>query len=82
MIANDLAEATFIRRDWAEHSGDAHALGWQLLARRTAPMKRDGSGFRVTAAEAGIEQVADPSLAAFAVLKRGWGLFDQRCTGL
>lgn len=81
LFPSDLAKATTIRRDWAEHSGDAHALGWQLLSRRTSPLQRERSGFHMTVAEADVDKVADPYLAAFAVLKRGWGFFDQRCTG-
>lgn len=77
----DMAKATTIRRDWAEHSGDAHALGWQLVTRRTAPLQREPGGFRITAAKADVEKFADPYLAAFSVLRRGWSFFDQRCTG-
>lgn len=77
----DASKATSIRRQWAELSGDAHALGWQLVSRRTSPMTRERGGFRVTATEGTIEQIAEPYLAAFHVLKRGWGLFDRRCTG-
>lgn len=81
LFPTDSAKAATIRRDWAEHSGDAHALGWQLVTRRTSPLQREPSGFRITTAEADIDKVADPYLAAFAVLRRGWSFFDQRCTG-
>ena len=80
LFPTDSDKATTIRRDWAEHSGDAHALGWQLVTRRTSPLRREPGGFRVTTTEAGIEKLADPYLAAFAVLRRG-SFFDQRCTG-
>lgn len=66
---------------WSELSGDAHALGWQFLGRRTSPMARDRGPLHRTEAEAGIEHLADPYLAAHAVVERGWALFDRRCTG-
>ena len=81
LFHTDASKATSVRRQWAELSGDAHALGWQLVTRRTAPMTREPGGFRLTATEGSIEQIAEPYLAAFDVLKRGWSLFDRRCTG-
>ncbi len=81
LFATDLDRATTIRRDWAEHSGDAHALGWQLVTRRTSPMRREPGVYRITMSQADVDRLADPYLAAFAVLRRGWSYFDQRCTG-
>ena len=81
LFGDDAVKATSIRGYWSELSGDAHALGWQLVSRRTSPLLRESGGFRVTSAEGGIDHVADPYLAAFAVAKRGWSLFDRRCTG-
>jgi hypothetical protein len=43
-----LGAATGLRLLGLEHSGDARALGWQLLSRRTSPMRRDPSGLRTT----------------------------------
>lgn len=80
LFADDLVKATSIRRYWSELSGDAHALGWQLVSRRTSPLRREHGGFHVTGVEGSIAHVADPYLAAFTVLRRGWSLFDQRCT--
>jgi hypothetical protein len=80
MFGYDEARATSVRRYWSELSGDAHALGWQLVSRRTSPLLREPGGFHVTSAEGSLRHIADPYLAAFTVLKRGWGLFDQRCT--
>lgn len=81
LFADDAVRATSIRRHWSELSGDAHALGWQLVSRRTSPLLREPGGFRVTATEGTINHIADPYLAAFTVAKWGWGLFDRRCTG-
>ena len=69
-----------IRVQWAEMSGDAHALGWQLLSRRTTPMTRTRSGLHETAVLSDLRHVAEPYLAAYSVLRRGWSYFDQRCT--
>jgi hypothetical protein len=43
-----LGAATGLRLLGPEHSGDAHALGWQLLSRRTSPVRRGPSGLRTT----------------------------------
>jgi hypothetical protein len=61
LFADDLVKATSIRRYWSELSGDAHALGWQLVARRTSPLRREPGGFRVTGVEGSIAHVADPT---------------------
>lgn len=63
---------------WASMSGDAHALGWQLLTRRTAPMSATDTRLHETAVKSEIGHVTDPYMAAFTVLRRGWSLFDQR----
>lgn len=81
LFADDTGKSASIKVQWAELSGDAHALGWQLLARRTAPMTRHPSGLRSTAVLSQIEHLGEPYLAAYAVLQRGWSFFDQRCTG-
>lgn len=81
MFGNDEARAASIMRYWSELSGDAHALGWQLVSRRTSPLMREPGGFRLASTEADISHIADPYLASFTVLKRGWSLFDQRCSG-
>lgn len=74
----DKGKQTGLRVHWAAMSGDAHALGWQLLARRTAPFTPTGTRLHETAVQSEIDHVADPYLAAFTVLRRGWSLFDQR----
>lgn len=78
MFAEDQTKQTSLRVHWAEMSGDAHALGWQLLARRTAPMTRTDIRLYETVVRSEIDHVADPYMAAFTVLRRGWSLFDQR----
>jgi hypothetical protein len=81
MFANDEARSASVMRYWSELSGDAHALGWQLVSRRTSPLVREPGGFRLTSTEGAISHIADPYLAGFTVLRRGWSLFDQRCSG-
>lgn len=78
MFAEDKNKQTSLRFHWAAMSGDAHALGWQLLMRRTVPMTRSDSRLHETAVQSEIGHVADPYMAAFTVLRRGWSLFDQR----
>lgn len=78
MFAKDQNKQTSLRVHWAEMSGDAHALGWQLLSRRTAPMTRTDIRLHETAVRSEISHLAEPYMAAFTVLRSGWSLFDQR----
>jgi hypothetical protein len=80
LFAEDQNKQTNLRLHWAALSGDAHALGWQLLSRRTAPMTRTDTRLHETAVRSEIDHVADPYMAAFTVSRRGWSLFDQRCS--
>ena len=58
-------------------SGDAHALGWPLTVRgRSWAKDRDGLG--VAAAPGDLLDIAQPYVASFRLLKRGWSLFDRR----
>ncbi|MTV27951.1 hypothetical protein FTX61_21420 [Nitriliruptoraceae bacterium ZYF776] len=80
MFAQDKNKQRSLRVLWAEMSGDAHALGWQLLSRRTAPMTRSDIRLHETAVLSEISHLAEPYMGAFTLLKRGWSLFDQRCS--
>lgn len=67
---------------WRLMSGDAHALGWQLVTRgRNWERAMDGLG--IGAVPGNLASIAEPFMASFRLLKRGWGLFDRRaeCTG-
>lgn len=78
---NDQQLVDAIKSLWSAMSGDAHALGWQLISRRSGAMTSDGSGLATMIASASIESLAEPYLGAYKLVKRGWSLFDQRCTG-
>ncbi len=65
---------------WNMMSGDAHALGWPLAIRSREWMKdRDGLG--VAAAPGDLLDIAQPYVASYRLLRRGWSLFDRRAEG-
>lgn len=65
---------------WNLMSGDAHALGWSLTVRGRDWVK-DNDGLGVSAAPGDLLDVAQPYVASFRLLKRGWSLFDRRAEG-
>lgn len=73
----DPAQQSDVMLLWNLMSGDAHALGWSLTVRGREWVKdRDGLG--VAAASGDLLDVAQPYVASFRLLKRGWSLFDRR----
>lgn len=79
-VLRDPAQAELVKPLWQQLSGDAHALGWSVLARSTlAESLRDGMG--VFQAGGDLEHVRDAYMVSFKILKAGWSLFDRRCEG-
>ncbi|MGB3687328.1 MAG: hypothetical protein WA991_16055 [Ornithinimicrobium sp.] len=73
----DPAQQSNVNSLWNLMSGDAHALGWPLTVRGHSWAKdRDGLG--VAAAPGDLLDIAQPYVASFRLLKRGWSLFDRR----
>ncbi len=72
---------------WRQLSGDAHGLAWATLTRaRTtrAPVGRDARyPLPITQMTSGgdLRELVDDFWAAYRILKVGWSLFDQCCTG-
>ncbi|MDP9164595.1 MAG: hypothetical protein M3O32_00750 [Actinomycetota bacterium] len=65
---------------WRRMSADAHVLGWAVAQRAhlvTRPAK--GEPLSVLAAPGTLADLAEPFLCAYALLRRGWALFDRRC---
>lgn len=71
-------EALEVRLLWRQLSGDAHALGWQMLA-RSGPPRRVGRGMAEFAAGGDLADLADVFDKFFRLTRRGWSLFDRRC---
>lgn len=65
---------------WNMMSGDAHALGWPLTL-RSRDWTKDRDGLGVGAAGGDLLDIAQPYVASFRLLKRGWSLFDRRAEG-
>lgn len=74
------AKALRVKAQWADMSGGTHAVGWQLLFHRTAPMTPTPDGLRKATVVNEIEHLLEPYLVAYSVVRRGWLLFDQRCS--
>lgn len=70
--------AAIIRLHWRRLSGDAHALGWQLLLDGVQQERTVGHMFegKLMSDEANTYR---HFTSAASMLKRGWSLFDQRC---
>lgn len=66
------------RRLWREMSADAHVLGWSLFQRTTFGPADRRTGVGEGKAPGSPEHIAEPFLASYRLLKRGWSLFDQR----
>ncbi|PPH53734.1 hypothetical protein C5C49_04265 [Rathayibacter sp. AY1E2] len=77
----DPASRDAVRRLWREMSADAHVLGWSLFQRSTFGPADRRTGVGEGKAGGVPEFVAQPFLASYRILKRGWSLFDQRCEG-
>jgi hypothetical protein len=80
LFEHELGKRTAMRLQWAEMSGDAHALGWQLLKRRTSPMIPADARLHETAVRSDLDHLAEPYMAAYTILRRGWSFFDQRAS--
>jgi hypothetical protein len=65
---------------WNMMSGDAHALGWPL-ALRGSEWTKESDGLGVAAAPGDLLDIAQPYVASFRLLRRGWSLFDRRAEG-
>ncbi|WP_139186303.1 hypothetical protein [Arthrobacter subterraneus] len=64
---------------WRQMSGDAHALTWSMTLRATLGPTQKGEPLTAGTAAGSLEAIAEPFVASFRLLKRGWSLFDQRC---
>lgn len=71
--------AGVMRMHWRRLSGDAHALGWQLLVDGVQKQRTVGHMFEGTLA-ADEANTMRHFLTAATMLKRAWSLFDQRCS--
>lgn len=66
------------RIHWRRLGGDAHALGWQLLADGVKKQRTEGNLFEGTL-HSDESNTHRHFLTGAAMLKRAWSLFDQRC---
>lgn len=64
---------------WRRMSSDAHVLGWSLFQRSTVAKTDRRSGLAQLSAAGRLEDVANPYVACYRLLKDGWSLFDRRC---
>lgn len=64
---------------WRRMSSDAHVLGWSLFQRSVVSQVDRRSGIATFNGSGTLEELANPYVACFRVLKHGWSLFDRRC---
>ncbi len=80
-IYTDQSKQDQVRLLWRQMSCDAHVLGWSVWMRgQTEPTNRT-TGLATGTATGDVGQIAQPFIASFALLQRGWSLYDQRCEG-
>lgn len=72
-------EAFDVRLLWRQLSGDAHALTWQMLGRSNLA-QNVGGGMAEFAAGGNLVELSDAFGKVHRLTKRGWSLFDRRCT--
>ncbi|ASR55725.1 hypothetical protein CBP52_12185 [Cellulomonas sp. PSBB021] len=71
---------------WMQLSGDAHGLSWPMLTRSSTSVQSVGrlpdypAPMATFSSGADLFEIAEGFSAAFTLLRRGWSLFDQRCT--
>ncbi|WP_146087026.1 hypothetical protein [Rathayibacter sp. AY1B7] len=76
---HDPAPREAVRRLWREMSADAHVLGWSLYQRSSFGSADRRTGVGEGKAGGVPEFVAQPFLASYRILERGWSLFDRLC---
>lgn len=80
-VYTDLGKQDQVRLLWRQMSCDAHVLGWSIWMRgKTEPTDRV-TGLATGTVTGDVGQIAQPFIASFDLLKRGWSLYDQRCEG-
>src|SRR5690625_65352 len=79
-VFTEPAEQQAVRLLWKSKSGDAHAQGWSVALRGDG-WTRDSDGLGVATAGGDIFDIAQPYIASFRLLRRGWSLFDRRAEG-
>lgn len=77
----DPAQQSDTKLLWNMMSGDAHALGWPLTL-RGRDWGRESDGLGVAAASGDLLDIAQPYVASFRLMRRGWSLFDRRAEGV
>lgn len=71
--------AGILRTHWRRLSGDAHALGWQLLVDGVKKERTVGHMFEGKLLSDGANTMRH-FLTAATMMRRAWSLFDQRCS--
>lgn len=66
---------------WRRMSSDAHVLGWSLFQRSAVSGVDRRSSIATFSGSGSFEDLANPYMASFRMLKHGWSLFDRRCEG-
>lgn len=81
IMYTDVGKQDQVRLLWRQMSCDAHVLGWSMWMRgQTGPTSRT-TGLSTGTVTGDVGQIAQPFIASFDLLKRGWSLYDQRCEG-
>ena len=70
-----------VRLLWMQMSGDAHVLGWSMFMRSEPGTTDRLTGIAEFAAGGSFKSVAQPFIASYQILRRGWSLYDRRCEG-
>ncbi|MCC2321936.1 hypothetical protein [Cellulomonas xiejunii] len=66
---------------WYEMSGDAHVLGWSTIPRGSVIAADRLSGLATHVVGGSLDQISQPFIASYKMLRVGWSLYDRRCEG-
>ena len=72
-------QAVNIVLEWTRMSSDAHVLGWGSAQRAPAGVPVPGTADDIRPLQGNLQQLAEPFIASYMLLKQGWSLFDRRC---
>jgi hypothetical protein len=81
IVFTEQGQRESVRTLWRQMSCDAHVLGWSIAMRGKLLESNSGTGLATFTVQGGLGDIAQPYVASFRLLKKGWSLYDQRCEG-
>ena len=81
VVYADNARRSQVQLLWMQMSCDSHVLGWSLFQRSVLGPESKLTGLAEATTGGSLEDLAQPFVASYEILKRGWSLYDRRCEG-